>query len=636
MPSSIVQVLQLGNFCVQGLPIERKIRASPGAPLDKQRTYSPTQPAGSRSDFNLAQTCRVTLIIYHRDEMEAVSLERGNTVIVGRDDPADVVVSDPYLSRTHARFELIGDEIWVEDLGSCNGVTVNGERVDRTKLFHGDELLMGSVMVGVHTNSPPEGLLQGLCSHDRLLSSLEEEVLRHRTFNRKLGLLMVRSPGADKKALARWVPQARRVLRPVDRMALYSPTAVLVAMPEVDAQELRQAAEAVVALGTMGGPRLLCGGALFPDSANTPHELLDAARTAVERTTPQIPVKLARGGASRQVTHGSEPVVASRAMAEVFNSLKRLASAAIPVLITGETGSGKEVVARAIHRGSPRRKGPFRCINCAAIPDHLMESVMFGHEKGAFTGADRRTDGVFLDASGGTVLLDEIGELSASGQAALLRVLDTRKVCRVGSSREQEVDVRVLAATHRDLEAMCKESAFRQDLLYRVNAMVLTVPPLRERLEEIEPLGMVFLKEANKVNGRDVMGFSPVALARLGRHSWPGNVRELRNMVHRAVVLAQGDLIELEDLPRGLQQQASAGRTMDDLPTGNEIFQAPPLDEDDYDDFKERVRRYEVELIKRALASCGYNQTEAAKKLRIPLRTLTYKIKSYGISTSPA
>jgi DNA-binding NtrC family response regulator len=293
----------------------------------------------------------------------------------------------------------------------------------------------------------------------------------------------------------------------------------------------------------------------------------------------------------------------------------------IPVLIQGETGTGKEVVARQIHERGPRAGKPMLCVNCAAIPDQLTESTLFGHEKGAFTGADRRQRGAFERADGGTLLLDEVGELSAGAQASLLRVLETGHISRVGGGEEIPVDVRVLAATHRDLEAMCRAGGFRQDLLFRINTMTLKIPPLRQRGEEIEPLALAFLQQANEANGCQVSGISPEALELLRRHSWPGNVRELRNVIHRAVVIALGPQITPEDLPEEL---AGAG--------GPAAAPLPIQEQEAGDlDFKTRVQQFEIGLIRQALASTSGNQTEAAKLLRIPLRTLAHKVKTFGI-----
>ena len=291
------------------------------------------------------------------------------------------------------------------------------------------------------------------------------------------------------------------------------------------------------------------------------------------------------------------------------------------MLVLGETGTGKEVIARAIHEAGARKKKPLRTINCGALPASLIESVLFGHEQGAFTGADKAVAGIFEQGNGGTVLLDEIGELSASAQAALLRVLETKKVTRIGGAKEIDVDVRVVAATHRDLEAMVAAGTFRGDLWYRLNSVTLKIPPLRERTDDIRPLAELFLREATKHARSNVKSIEPQALAALESYDWPGNVRELRNVIERAVVLAEGKSIELQDLPERVRRERHA-IVLDSRPPANAELPS---------DYREHVLKFEIELILRALHQHGGNQTEAAKALKLPLRTLVHKIQKYGI-----
>ena len=569
--------------------LARKILRDRASDPEKQRTT--VKGEGSLHE-------RTTLVFYHRDGATVAQLVRGKPIVVGRVSPADVEIPDPGLSRQHARFSWDDDGIWVEDLGSTNGTKRNGERVTRVRLSPVDEVSVGPVLVSIHIISSIDDELRGFDGHDRFVAALADEITRARTFGRPLALTMVRA--AKDGQMNRWASRIRMCLRPVDRVGIYGPASVLIALPEAS-PELVQAMTVDLANGS---PALTCKVAWFPADGASVDELI-AACSATGRAPATAPADAV--------------IIRNPVMKEVMATVKRLAQSTIAVLIHGETGTGKEVVARAIHDGGPRKKQPLRSINCAAIPGMLIESVLFGHEQGAFTSADKSARGVFEQADGGTVLLDEIGELAAPAQAALLRVLETKKVTRVGGDREISVDVRVIAATHRDLEAMVEAGRFRQDLLYRLNTMTLRIPPLRERTEEIKPLAERFLKDACRQAGTDVRAFAPDAMAALEGYAWPGNVRELRNVIERAVVLAEGKTVTLAELSDRVRGGAR--------PPDSE----PSADGDESSDYREHVRRYEAKLIMAALHKADGNQTEAARALGLPLRTLVHKIKVYGI-----
>ena len=545
---------------------------------------------------------RTTLVFYHRDGSVVAQLEKGKSVVVGRAAPADVEIPDLGLSRQHARFTWDDRGIWVEDLGSTNGTKKNGERIKRTKIAAGDDIAIGPVRVSVHVLSSVDDELRGFDGHDRFVAALADELTHARTFERPLALLMVKSTAKDGH-VSRWASRVRARLRPVDRVGLYGPTSVLVSLREATPEMTR----AIAAELGGGEPPLTVSTVMFPADGSSVDELL-AAALAGRGDRKSVPIDTAG------------IVVKNAAMKQVMATVKRLAQSTINVLVHGETGSGKEVIAQAIHDGGPRKKAPLRAINCAAIPHTLLESVLFGHEQGAFTGADKAAPGIFEQADGGTVFLDEIGELAPSAQAALLRVLETRRVTRVGGTKEIEVDVRVIAATHRDLEAMVEAGRFRQDLLYRLDTMTLRIPPLRERVDEIKPLALRFLEEAAAKAGTHVKSIDAEALAALERYAWPGNIRELRNVIERAVVIAEGKSIQLADLTERVRGGSR-------VPAAT----AEPADASDASDYRERVRKFETDLILRALHKANGNQTEAAKALNLPLRTLVHKIQTYGI-----
>jgi len=310
-----------------------------------------------------------------------------------------------------------------------------------------------------------------------------------------------------------------------------------------------------------------------------------------------------------------ELVGASKVMQEVMRLVEMAAPSSASVLITGETGSGKEIVARTIHKLSPRATGPFVAINCSAIPETLMESEIFGHERGAFTGAAERRIGCFELADGGTLLLDEIGEMPAPTQAKLLRVLEDHKVRRLGSKVETPVDVRVLAATNKDPEQAVGDGQLRQDLYFRLNVFHIHLPPLREHKDDIAPLVEHILQEVNAKHGKHVRGIGAEVLDIFMGHTWPGNIRELRNALERASIMCEKELITRACLP------AEFGRTAAKGPSDLATIKFP---------VGTTVDAMERELILQTLGATGNNKTRAAELLGISLKTLHNKLKEYG------
>ena len=308
----------------------------------------------------------------------------------------------------------------------------------------------------------------------------------------------------------------------------------------------------------------------------------------------------------------------SKPMQEVFGLIERIAPSNVSVLITGESGTGKELVARTLHDLSDRKARSFVAVNCAAIPETLMESEIFGHEKGSFTGAVDRRAGCFELAEGGTLLLDELGEMPIGTQAKLLRVLEERKLRRLGARSEQDVDVRVLAATNRDPELAVAAGELRSDLFYRLNVFHIHMPPLREHLEDIPPMVTAMLEEMNQKHGRRVAGVSTAVMERLQQHEWPGNARELRNLMERAVILTpEAGMVEVSHLPPGFGKVAAAAAgVMTDansvqVRVGSTVGEAERL------------------LILRTLEHTGQNKTRAAELLGVSLKTLHNKLKEY-------
>ena len=306
----------------------------------------------------------------------------------------------------------------------------------------------------------------------------------------------------------------------------------------------------------------------------------------------------------------------SEAMTRVFKLIAKVADYKSTVLLTGESGTGKELVARAIHRNSSRASGPFVAVNCGAIPGTLLESELFGHRRGAFTDAHADKAGIFAEAEGGTLLLDELGELPLPLQVKLLRTLQEGTIRPVGDTKDIAVDVRIVAATIRDLTEEVKRGTFREDLFYRLNVLPIHLPPLRDRADDIVLLIDHFISRHNKRLGTSIEGISPEAERLLTSYKWPGNVRELENSIERTMVLAEGRRIEASDLPERIRESRDPIHLS--LSSGELSI-------------KKTVRIIEEELIRRALSKTNGNRTAAAKYLEISHRALLYKIKSYGI-----
>jgi two-component system response regulator AtoC len=378
---------------------------------------------------------------------------------------------------------------------------------------------------------------------------------------------------------------------------------------------LRLAADAIHVVDQGGANGTLLRGARLPASQAVAISANDALHVGdVVLIVQEVAAGPAAGAPMSSRPSGelaaspTAPVVLDPAMRRLYDLAARIARGTIGVLIVGETGAGKEVLAEFVHRSSPRAAGPLVRINCAALPDSLVESELFGHERGAFTGAQRERRGLLETADGGTVLLDEVGELAPTIQAKLLRVLEERRVLRVGASEPRPLDVRFVAATNRDLEADVAAGRFRRDLYFRLAGVVLTIPPLRDRPLEIDALARVFAAEAAAGLDRPPPRLSDAAVRVLRAHPWTGNARELRNAIERAVLLTEGDVLEPEALTLGQPAAASEATLAGELAA------------------------LERQRILAALDECGGNQTLAAARVGMPRRTFVKRLEDYGIA----
>ncbi len=352
-------------------------------------------------------------------------------------------------------------------------------------------------------------------------------------------------------------------------------------------------------------------------------DLLLSVQKAKERNRLRNDNELLRSQVAKRYSF-SRIIAKSPQMLEIFETIKKVSEYRTTVMLYGDSGTGKELIAKAIHHNSNRKNKRFVAINCGAIPENLLESELFGHKRGAFTDATRDKKGLFEEAEGGTILLDEIGELPVHLQVKLLRVLQEQEIRPVGEAKSTPIDVRVIAATLRDLEADVLEGRFRDDLYYRLNVISLRIPPLRERKEDIPLLVNFFIKRNQEKLGLPVYGINKDATAALIDHEWPGNIRELENCIERAMILTESDEITLESLPKTVHL-ADAQKN-----------EARQMLLDDELSIKQHTRAIEEVLIKKALGKTKGNRTHAAKLLEISHRTLLYKLKQYKLTEEGA
>ena len=546
---------------------------------------------------------RAYCIVYHHDRSTHVDLPRDETIEIGRSRSCLIHLADQKASRLHATMRWNGTSLMLEDLGSTNGTNVNGKRVRGTiGLRSGDEIVVGAATIVVGLTAPAGASGRRILAHADFEDRLSEEVARAHRYRRNLAVLMLRlPPGMD-------VGQLSAAVREMDVLGAYGPADLEMLLPEVDADGALRAAQRVVASCT--GARV--GIAVYPSDAGDRDRLIEASRAALRATGPGAPV----GCAPRERAAEPEPIAEDPAMQRVFALVDRVAGREIAVLVTGETGTGKEVVAREIHRRGRGQDRHFVAVNCAAMPETLVDSELFGHEKGSFTGAVGRKIGLFEAANGGTIFLDEIGELGPATQARLLRVLERHEVLRVGATQPIAVDVRVIAATNRDLEREVRRGAFREDLLFRLNAFTILVPPLRDRPGDLLPLCDRFLTEIGRTLGRPKPVFTAAARAALTRWPWPGNVRELKNVLERAVLLSEDEEVDVGALPDRFHEAKNPAAAASVL--------------------RDRVDAVERDALVRALERHGGNQTRAAEALGISRRALIYKMEKFGLKPKPA
>jgi len=577
------------------------------------------------------------LLVFEGASSAAVNLCLDGDVVIGRGEGAGVRLADSSVSRAHARISMVGGRAEIVDLGSQNGTKVNGERIVGARpLLSGDVVtILGATLV-FHSSSRARSRRE-LLALDGLRQRVEDEIDRVSRNRRSFGLAAIALAPPDPDgpprlfdpiALARVVEPA---LRRIDAIALVG-AELLVLLPEADVAASREITLSVLELLRTAAPRACGGVALAPADGNDFEILLIGARAARERAGPGA-VGLAAETYRVIAIEGSDLIVADPAMLRMVALLDRLSKTDLSVLVCGETGTGKELAATALHRWSARCHRPLVVRNCAALPEALAESELFGHEKGAFTGAAAQKLGILEHGDGGTVFLDEIGELSLAIQAKLLRALETKRITRVGGVSEHPIDLRIVAATNRDLTEEVKAGRFRQDLLFRIGGATVWLPPLRDRRREIPILAQRFLADACRRAGRDTMTISVEAMQLLLDFRWPGNVRELRHVMEFVAAAHDEPAVAAWHLVERLGGEGRPGRGpagSDAAPTRDTAPPIPPPP-GGFSSIEDEIRELESTRMAQALAAASGNQTAAAELIKMPLRTFQAKAKVYGL-----
>ena len=564
-----------------------------------------TQDAGT---FLARQERRAFLVVHveggaPEGRSRVLELPDGVDVTFGRSRGSTFMLDHEKVSRTHARIRRTGDRIEIEDLKSRNGVRVNGDKIEAPhRLEHGDEIAIGPIVALVNITSglpSSTAIVDADAGESRLRAEVDRAVRYHRFCT--VALLRIANDAV--------LDQLARSLRPMDLVAEDAGDDYLVILPELGRADGARAIDQLVEQARSTGTAVLCAVALAPEDGTTVETLIGQLRAGMR--TGRSPER-----ASPPVDPGV-PIVIDSTMQRVYTLVDRIASSHMTVLVLGETGVGKELVAEAIHRRSSRKDKPLIKLNCAALPETLLESELFGHERGAFTGADKRKIGFFEAADGGTLFLDEIGEMPLSLQAKLLRVLERKLITRVGGTTEVSVDTRLVCATHRDLEGEVRLGRFRQDLLFRVGGFTLVVPPLRDRPAEILPLAEHFLTTSAAEQGRKLPALTTAARDALASYAWPGNIRELKNAIERALILCT-DSIDVIDLPEKLRD---AGQRVRPVASSADV--------------RGQLAEVEKAAIVSALEAEDSNQTRAARRLGLSRRALIYKMEKYGLKEPP-
>jgi two-component system, NtrC family, response regulator AtoC len=590
------------------------------------------------------------LLVLEGDSSRMVPLPVDGEVVIGRAETARLRLVDSKVSRRHARVVMSDGEATLVDLDSQNGTFLNGDKTRGSRALMGGDTIAICDAVIVYHASARRIVARAVVDRVAIKHRAGEEIERSLRFQRPLSVLMITTGGADQERVSRAVAGH---LRSLDVTGILGSDQLVALMPETDSDGASRAAAGLLEALSPLAPGVRVGVATCPADGCDVDTLFASARAAAQAAA-------SAGLATAAATYTTRTVgpmtvlLADPAMTRLFSLIERVAGADLPVLVCGETGTGKELAATALHHWSRRASRPLVTLNCAALPENLVESELFGHEKGAFSGATASKAGLIETATGGTLFLDEIGELGASVQAKLLRVLESKRVTRVGSVVERAIDIRVVAATNRNLAEEVERGGFRRDLFFRLSGATIWLPPLRDRKRELPILAQRFLEQACAALSRAPMRLEADAVRVMAEYEWPGNVRELKNVVEYVAAAVHDDAITAADIaarlrPAGPQPAA-------ELPA---LGDAPPLDRDPtpllrggeatdlhpvaggeppaaFRPIADEIRELERERMRQALEAAGGNQRRAAELIAMPLRTFATKVKQYGLGRRQA
>ena len=549
---------------------------------------------------------RHRVLVVGKTRMDTLLLPDLREIVIGRGDECDIRIDDPTLEERHAVLS-VGPHLSLTALAEAT-ITVGGTPLgagQSARVSPGVVLTLGGVTL-VLQSAATSTRLRHVRTHDYFQGRVEEESARS---DQRGGAFAVARFLCAEGAAERVEGLIASAMRPMDVLATYAPRQYEMLVLELEPSDARLLVDDIVARVRAAGETVETLLACYPRDARTPDALFASLSRPARDAEP-----------TRRLSEMPPSLAPVPTMDRLRPVLERVAASTISILVLGETGVGKEVMATTIHSLSPRRDKPLLSLNCAAVSENLLESELFGYERGAFTGAVTAKPGLFETANGGTVFFDEVGDMPLSVQARLLRVIEQRQVTRLGAVTARPIDVRFIAATNVDLERAVSRGTFRRDLFFRLNGFILSIPPLRERASEIGPLARAFIEEAAKDAGRPPPRLSNDALRALQSYTWPGNIRELRNTLQRAVLLCVGDVIDKSHLP-----MESMGRTV--APS----VPPPPATPPSGPAVPSTQSGDERERILRALEQCGGNQTKAALVLGISRRTLISRIESYGV-----